>query len=342
MENIVTFKNFIDIGEKVFEHLNFTTTLDCMLVCQSWNQILTDPMFWLKKLKKMGQTSKASKKWIDLILKSKGLEISTIEITKALLHMRVTKLINLQRNPNFDFEQSKETILMQPPVVSAAKLGLMDVMETLAKMGENFDQIHLDYIQSVKDNLRSPLILALKERNFAVADFILSKMKTPILKINEGFRWNVFQCAVQFGHLDLVKRMLPIMDEPSFEFKAVNLAILQCQIEVLEYLAPLLTENELYKGITLAMKFETHSHDTAPLKVLFSYASDLTMKTFYNQGRNDLDICLVLNLSLRQNKGLHTNTLMHMLDSMISNNSSELMPRSISPEIDARKTVLGR
>ena len=196
MENIVTFKNFIDIGEKVFEHLNFTTTLDCMLVCQSWNQILTDPMFWLKKLKKMGQTSKASKKWIDLILKSKGLEISTIEITKALilLHMRVTKLINLQRNPNFDFEQSKETILMQPPVVSAAKLGLMDVMETLAKMGENFDQIHLDYIQSVKDNRRSPLILALKERNFAVADFILSKMKTPILKINEGFRWNVFQC----------------------------------------------------------------------------------------------------------------------------------------------------
>ena len=253
MENIANFKNFINIGEKLFEHLDFKTILDCKLVCQSWNMILTNPMFWLKKLKKMGQSFEASKKWIDLISKSKELEVSTLEITKALIimHKSVTTLINNYCMNHVDFEKSKENILAQPPVVSAAKLGLTDVMKVLAQMAvvnENEEMVKLLIQHGTKIDA-------------------------------EVFIWNVFHCAIEYGHLDLVKKMASMMNyanEP-YDVSTVRKAILCGQIEVLKYLTPLSNQFKIQYGITHAMKQKS----TDALKVLLPHANDQTMKTVY-------------------------------------------------------------
>ena len=285
MRNIANFKNFIDIGEKVFEHLDFKTILNCKLVCQSWNQITTNPIFWLKKLKKMGQSSEMSKKWINLISKSKELEVSTKQITKALIimHKRVTELLN-DCYFGYDFERSiDKVILMQLPIVSAAILDLMDVMEVLAQMGENFDQIYFDECtlsSCYERKLNLPLIFAFEARNFKMVDFILSKMSSPSLRVGDIFDEGVFHCAVEHGQLDLVKRMTPMLNyvnEPWHGITAAWFAILHNQIEVLKYLTPLFNQNDIKGGIAFAMDYESID----AVKVLLPQANDQTMKSVY-------------------------------------------------------------
>ena len=280
MENTATFENFIDIGEKVFEHLDFKTILNCKLVCQSWNQIVANPMFWMKKLKKMGQSSEASKKWIDLISKSKELEVSTMQITKALIimHKRVTKLNNyISYISKENIEKSKKNFLTQPPIVSAATLGLMDVMEVLAQMGQNFDQIYLGHTITGWYKHGLPLIFAFEAKNFEVVDFVLSKMSTPLLKIGDGHGLNVFNCAIKYGHLDLVKRMTPMMNVANDDETAVWLAILHGQFEVLKHLTPHLNQLNIEYGIIYAMIRKSIN----AVKVLLPYAHDQTMKSVY-------------------------------------------------------------
>ena len=170
---------------------------------------------------------------------------------------------------------------MQPPIVSAATLDLMDIMEVLAQMGENFDQIY--FIQTTSGWHKSglPLIFAFEAKNFEVADFILSKMTTPLLEIDKVFGLNVFHCAVEHGHLDLVKRMLPMWNtfNDTCDASAVWMVIVSRQIEVLKHLTPHLNQFNIEYGITYAMNRKV----TDAVKVLLPHANDQIMKTVYER-----------------------------------------------------------
>ena len=176
-----------------------------------------------------------------------------------------------------DIKKSKENFLTQLPVVSAAKLGLMDVMEVLAQMGVNFDQTY-----SGRYKRRLPLIFAFEAKKFEVVDFILSKMRTPLLDFDKVFGLNVFHCAVEHGHLDLVKRMLPMWNKSSdpYDATAVWAAILNGQIKVLKYLTPHLNQFNIEYGIMYAMSGNATKLIDA-LKVLLPHANDRTMKSVY-------------------------------------------------------------
>ena len=177
-----------------------------------------------------------------------------------------------------DIKKSKENFLTQLPVVSAAKLGLMDVMEVLAQMGVNFDQTY-----SGRYKRRLPLIFAFEAKKFEVVDFILSKMRTPLLDFDKVFGLNVFHCAVEHGHLDLVKRMLTMrnkFNEPWYDTRAVWLAILHGQIQVLKHLTPHLNQFNIEYGIMYAMSGNATKLIDA-LKVLLPHANDRTMKSVY-------------------------------------------------------------
>ena len=214
----------------------------------------------------MGQPSVASKKWIDLISKSKELKVSTLEITKALIIMytSVTKLTNSHYISKHDFKKLKCNFLTQLPIVSAATLGLMDVMEVLAQVGENFDQLYFGQTTSGWHKSRLPLIFAFEAKNFEVVDFILSKMTTPLLN---------FHCAVEHGHLDLVKRMTPMMNyvnEPWNGKTALRMAIIHNRIEVLKHLAPLLTQSDLQDGFDSAINLNSFN----VVNILYSYIAN--------------------------------------------------------------------
>ena len=55
MEKIYVLKNFPELSERIFIFLNTSTLLEFRLVCKTFNQIIENPYFWLKKIKFDGQ-----------------------------------------------------------------------------------------------------------------------------------------------------------------------------------------------------------------------------------------------------------------------------------------------
>ena len=68
MEQAATFKAFPHIGEKVLRYLTKENDFKSgFSVCKSWNKILKNPRFWLKKLKL--NLPDEDKKWLNSTLK---------------------------------------------------------------------------------------------------------------------------------------------------------------------------------------------------------------------------------------------------------------------------------
>ena len=69
MDQMASFNRFPHIGEKVFGYLTEENDLKSgFSVCKSWNEILKNPLFWLKKLKKLKQTDEYMQKWMNSVL----------------------------------------------------------------------------------------------------------------------------------------------------------------------------------------------------------------------------------------------------------------------------------
>ena len=69
MEQAATFKAFPHIGEKVLGYLTKENDFKSgFSVCKSWNKILKNPFFWLKKLKQLNLPDE-DKKWLNSTLK---------------------------------------------------------------------------------------------------------------------------------------------------------------------------------------------------------------------------------------------------------------------------------
>ena len=84
MEEIVTFKSFPHIGEKVFGYLrNQDNFKNCLFVCKSWNKILNTPSFWLNKLKRV-QEDVYIEDWQNLINKLRDNDSAQKELVIGL------------------------------------------------------------------------------------------------------------------------------------------------------------------------------------------------------------------------------------------------------------------
>ena len=58
---------FSHITSRIFGHLDHKLQLQCRLVGKSWNKHVDQPLFWLKKLEKKGQSKELSNAWCELI-----------------------------------------------------------------------------------------------------------------------------------------------------------------------------------------------------------------------------------------------------------------------------------
>ena len=83
MEEIVTFRSFPHIGEKVFGYLtNKEDFKNCLFVCKSWNKILNTPSFWLNMLKRVQDVYLED--WQNLIIKLKDNDLAQKELIIGL------------------------------------------------------------------------------------------------------------------------------------------------------------------------------------------------------------------------------------------------------------------
>ena len=221
---------------RLFGNLKHKDILSCKLVCKSWDEILANPKYWLKKLKALGQPPDVSQKWMDLLVKADTLQMSNRQIVKAL-EVSYFQMTEYRLGYTDDDEYFNEVVsqlhISRSPIVAAAKLGLIDIMKLLAEMNEDFDKKHPVACKSCGPQrgyvgYEKPLFLALKNRHYKIADFLLFKTNTlerynmrinhtiiigndmlhitnrcTIVNHNSGN--SLIRAAIESGHLDLIK-----------------------------------------------------------------------------------------------------------------------------------------
>ena len=219
---------------RLFNNLKRKDILSCKLVCKSWNEILANPKYWLKKLKALGQPPDVSQQWMDLLIKADMLQISNRQIVKALevSYFQMTEnRLGYSDDDEYFNKVASQLHVSRSPIVAAAKLGLMELMKPLVEMNEDLDLKHPVACKTCGPQreyvtYERPLIFALENRHFEMADFLLVKTnaleKDRYIDIMLGYHdmlpsncnsfghrsKSLFHAAVEFGHLNVVKTML--------------------------------------------------------------------------------------------------------------------------------------
>ena len=277
-----------DIFEKVLGYICFESILDCRLVCKSWNTILSNPSFWLRKLKIVGLPLEVHTKWMKIQNKFDELGIPKREITKALKKSYIqfmTKQVNtLGASFVINNESHMKCWLSRPPIVVACTLGLMDIVKVLAELNENFDEKYPEtfYSSFARTNfLELPIFFAMLQKHFEVADFLLSKMTTHLTEIRRINGMPLFHAAADTGHLNLVKSLLPLIDDVNELWQhdsALHCAIKWNNNEVVEFLAPFCDVNVYSWTLTLPLHLTTLYENTVAAKILVPLTDNHNLK----------------------------------------------------------------
>ena len=277
-----------DIFEKVLGHIYFESILDYRLVCKSWNTIIANPSFWLKRLKIVVLPLEVYTKWMNIQNKFEELGISKIEMTKALkksYDQFKTKVVDTLGASYFiKGESLMKSWLSRPPIVVACTLGLMDIVKVLAELNENFDEKYPEtfYSSFARTNfLELPIFFAMLQKHFEVADFLLSKMTTHLTEIRRINGMPLFHAAADTGHLNLVKSLLPLIDDVNELWQhdsALHCAIKWNNNEVVEFLAPFCDVNVYSWTLTLPLHLTTLYENTVAAKILVPLTDNHNLK----------------------------------------------------------------
>ena len=266
-----------DIFEGFLGYVNHESILNCKLVCKTWNAIVANPRFWLKKLKIVGLPQEVYTKWMKIQNKFEELEISKGEMTKALEKLYIQFMTKEVRSFGISYVIKDEILvkswLSRPPIVVACTLGLLDVVKILAELNENFDVKYPDtFYSSLKrtNYLDWPIFFAMAEKKFEVVDFILTKMTIPLTEIRRLSGKPLFHTAAEAGHLNLVKRLLPMVDvNELWEYNnALHFAIRSKNNEVVEFLAPFYDVNVFSMTFILPLHLATIYENADAVKIL--------------------------------------------------------------------------
>ena len=238
MAYLPIFDKFPNIGEKVFEQLNGEDLLNARLVCKSWNSILGRSLFWLKKLKKLGQCPEVTEKWTTLIMKAKDLGNLQEESICSCLRYKYVLLSNLTNSsgviddpqsenlpifppPIFAIlsnrEKRKKFHLNEPPLLTIVRFEDLTILEMIVESDENCLDIPIKTSTRVSRK-ECVIFLALRKRNDSMVKLMLSKMKTPIRDIVSSNKCKLIHIAIHYGNLGLVKLLFQI-DGKIFDHK---------------------------------------------------------------------------------------------------------------------------
>ena len=204
MEGLTISENLPHIGEKIFGNLIIEDLFHCQLVCKAWNLFLTNPMFWLKKLKIFGQSKEITQKWMELIQRSNELQLHKEAISKCLKAIFVS--INT-RNKTFQ--------LNKPPIQIAIQFGVVEVLELLAEVNEDFNQQILETIVGLQsDQRKPPLHYVIQDRNhknkLEILKFLAFKCN-PNLK--DCHQKTALHLAIEKRWIEAVKILVPLTDD---------------------------------------------------------------------------------------------------------------------------------
>ena len=179
---------FSHITSRIFGHLDHKSQLQCRLVGKSWKNHVDQPLFWLKKLEKKGQSKELSKAWCEFIQKIEEGSFLDEKLRECLMKW-------------YDqcHKWSGSELDGITPIYIASRLGCFDIVELFASYTDNPNIAKTDGL--------TPIHIAAGWGHTEIVKFLASKVENPNDPTPDG--WTPIQSAARFGHTEIVNSWLP-------------------------------------------------------------------------------------------------------------------------------------
>ena len=185
------------IGEKIFRYLSVRNLFECRMVCQSWNYLLKNPMFWIKYKSQDVKTKLQFEKW-------KWEHDEWLKVVLNLKHYR-----NFPNNYKRVASRVAPEVLNSDALECEMSLCLSKRIRHIWYDIKNFSPLHIAS-QYGKANLVEFLILIDDCMNHKNLCYSQKQLKTN----HWDFIHTPIELAVSWGHLVIVKILFPEMNEP--------------------------------------------------------------------------------------------------------------------------------
>ena len=228
---MVPFDRFPHIAEKIFIFMDVNYLQDLRSVCKSWQKIIDNPIFWLAKLKKIGQPAVITKKWQTIIAKAKEYDMSDEKVTKPL----ATRFCSLSDEDDFLANHFWEDL----PIITALKCGSLEIVELLTdKMDFNLNQMLIHHNIDDYPNSDLPIFIAMRYENSEIVKFILSKMKKPHRHIRSAYGESLLRIAIVSKSLDILKLLVDANSDNKLLNSELDFAIRYDDVNSAEIMLP--------------------------------------------------------------------------------------------------------
>ena len=227
-----------EIIEKVFDALDSSTLLNCRLVCKTWNQFLENPMFWLKKLREIGQPEEIETAWKTLIAKSEKIEVETFA---RCLRLKFKDFILAQDEDDSD-EMDSIQELSYPPLYTAAYYGHINIVKLIYQLGVDFDQIIYRKSRYYRNYYVMPIFAAIENGHTEVAKFFIETIQEELDQLINYHGNTLLHSAIESKNLELVKFLVkrtPNLSKINTKNGFSLLHAATCDYEIFKYIMSL-------------------------------------------------------------------------------------------------------
>ena len=266
MENIITNPGLQHLAEKILWNLDVKHLKICGLINQSCQQILDNPIFWLKKFR--GLSEKNQKDWIKVLkslnnhekrkatisylqwkLKNKPIKLPCYTSPTVQDDFRKKILGSCMRKESSDEDIEIVKILApltehpnapdnngNTPIHEAAYFGNTGIVKILAPLTDN---------PNAPDNDGyTPIHRAAWKGHTEIVKILAPLTDNPNTPDNDGE--TPISSAAYFGNTEIVKILAPLVDNPNVPDKngktSIHLAAMNGHTEIVKILVPL-TDN---------------------------------------------------------------------------------------------------
>ena len=218
MDQILNNPGLQNITENIFLNLDDTDLQKCQCLNKSSQQILTNPMFWLKKWKGLSKESK--KDWTKAIQITRNTHLEKNVLSYIKKAIKIGHIVDVPCYIDANVVE-KSNIFTFETALEENNFGMLQILAPMDVIEIENDEIvlnltsHVNVIKVIAPLVEIPIdysILAVLDGNLEALKVLVTF--TDNLDIIGEFGFNLMFCAAIKGCVDTAKFLAPLMKNP--------------------------------------------------------------------------------------------------------------------------------
>ena len=246
------------IGENIFRYLHVLKLFQCRLVCQSWNYLLQNPMFWIKYKSDLVKNNLHFEQWkwerdewlkvVSNLNKAKSCpdtfgkiaeKVGTEVLNSGALEYEMSLSLSKRMN------RIRYDIKNFSPMHVASQYGMVKLADFLVLIDGSMNYKDLRYIdKDLKTKnwipMKTPIEIAASRGQFAIVKKLFPEMNEPMKPSSSG--WGLIHYASHNDRVEILKFLEAYIETPIGHLQYPNGtsllkgAVINGQINTLKYL----------------------------------------------------------------------------------------------------------